>query len=190
MSRSPIALCVGHSRRIQGRTEGGAISVSGVSEHAFNSDLARRIRALLEARSIPAFVVTEYEGVGYGSAQAWLARHLEERGAGLALELHFNAATGAARGHEWLHWASSARSERLATSLHAAVAAAFPELPDRGVQAKDRGDRGAEFLRGTHCPAVICEPFFGDNPFDWQVATTRTQDLAAAIAAGLAAYLA
>jgi len=45
------------------------------------------------------------------------------------------------------------------------------------------------FLRGTHCPAVICEPFFGSNPGDWQTAKDKKTNIARAIAEGILEYL-
>jgi N-acetylmuramoyl-L-alanine amidase len=180
-----VAICVGHSRS----GDDGAESVSGVSEWQFNQDLARMVAAELELLGVQSFVVDEYEGNGYGAAMRWVSSHLEQKHASLALELHFNAANGGARGHEWLFWASSKRSSRLATCLLARYQTAFPEIPMRGIKPKTAGDRGAEFLKLTHCPSVICEPFFGDNKEDWQTAISRKPDIARAIAAGIHDYL-
>lgn len=189
MNTPLVALCVGHSRKINGRTEGGAISVDGTSEHAFNKDLAARIHQALRGLDIAAIVEDEYQGAGYGSAQAWLAKYLQERSATLAVELHFNASEGQARGHEWLYWSSSANGKRLAECLRSEFQVHFPGQPDRGIKPKASTDRGSEFLRGTHCPAVICEPFFGDNATDWKIFSNRRNDLANTIAQGIAAYL-
>ena len=41
-----------------------------------------------------------------------------------------------------------------------------PDTKTRGIKERKSG-RGSEFLRQTPCPAVICEPFFGDNEGDW-----------------------
>lgn len=189
-SPATIALCVGHSRLIGQRREGGAQSITGASEWTFNADLARLIAAELhDTHRLLPVIIDLYEGNGYSSAQRWLAAHL--RGLGnirLAVELHFNSSDSpAASGHEWLCWHSSSAGHAAAMHLHLAMSAAFPELPARGVKPRDGGDRGAEFLRLTPCPAVIAEPFFGSCPGDWKLATGAKITLARAIAAGIAA---
>lgn len=180
-----VAICVGHSR-IGDR---GAVSAGGVSEHSYNAELAKMVKAELDALNVPSFIVDFYEGGSYGGAMRWLADHIERKHASLAIEQHFNASDGSGNGHEWLHWSSSVKSSMLAESLDKAFTAAFPEIKRRGVKPKKPGDRGALFLSETHCPAVIAEPFFGDNPDDWRVATERKGDIAKAIAAGIREYL-
>jgi N-acetylmuramoyl-L-alanine amidase len=180
-----VAICVGHSRS----GDDGAVSIGHISEWHFNQALSVVVAEELEKLGVPNFIVDEYEGNGYGSAMRWVADTLEQKHASLALELHFNASDGGARGHEWLFWSSSKRSSRLATCLLARYQAAFPEVPMRGIKPKKSGDRGAEFLRLTHCPSVICEPFFGDNQQDWEIASPRIPDIARAIAAGVHDYL-
>jgi N-acetylmuramoyl-L-alanine amidase len=179
-----VAICVGHSRT----GDNGAASVDGMSEWKFNDPLADEIVKILGELGVPAFKLNSYEGKSYGGAMRWVAANLEQKHASLAVELHFNAANGVARGHEWLFWSGSKRSSRLATCLLARYQAAFPEIPLRGIKPKTAGDRGAEFLKLTHCPAVICEPFFGDNQEDWKIATDRKSDIARAIAAGIHDY--
>lgn len=185
-----VALCVGHSRLAGTRAEGGALSVTGVSEWEYNSRLARRIaEELHDVHGVSALVIDRYEGGGYGSAMAWLGQTLREEGdIALAVELHFNAFDGKARGHEWLHWATSAKGKRAATELHLAFSLAFSpgQIPPRGVKPKDATDRGARFLRDTHCPAVIAEPFFGDSREDWKTAKDFPACIARAMARGIA----
>lgn len=191
MSTAPlVALCVGHSRQINGKPEGGAVSVGNVSEHTFNTALAQRVRVLLSEAGISSFVVSKYEGSGYSSAQSWLGKHLQERGATLALELHFNSSSSpASEGHEWLHYKSSSKGKALAQSLKDSMCHNFPTRISRGVKTPDNG-RGDAFLQRTPCPAVICEPFFGSNPAEWSIfSSTHIEDLAHAIAQGIADYL-
>ena len=186
-----VAICVGHSRRIHDSVEGGAVSVDGTNEWTFNSELANRIRVALALEHVSCVVVDKYEGDGYGAAQRWLAKFLKDRGATLAIELHFNSADDpAAHGHEWLCWVGSSRGLRLAHWLDTAMRETFPNMKARGVKPLSGGDRGAEFLRGTHCPACIAEPLFGSSPSDWKVATEQKQEIAEAISAGIVKYLA
>jgi len=65
----------------------------------------------------------------------------------------------------------------------------FPEFTSRGIKGRMRGSRGASYLRLTHCPAVIAEPFFGtcEDP-DWLLATQHKEGIARSIAGGLELY--
>jgi len=51
------------------------------------------------------------------------------------------------------------------------------------------GDRGSEFLHGTHCPSVICEIGFGSNQKDWDIMVDKKNEIARAIAHGIMDYL-
>lgn len=189
MSSPRVAICVGHSRQIDGRAEGGAVSAGNVSEHKFNTGLASFLVAKLGALGIDAFTVSRYSGDGYTAAQKWLGKYLKERGATLAIELHFNSAAEAAHGHEWLHYKSSPRGKAFAACLATAMADHFPKLKSRGFHPPENG-RGDEFLRLTPCPAVICEPFFGSNNAEWQFFSTRQSELADAIVDGIKTFIA
>ncbi len=185
-----VGLCIGHSRLINGRPEGGAVAADGTNEWHYNLGLAEMIAGFLMEQRIPSVTVAKYDGTGYGSAQRWLAGHLEDIGVTVAVELHFNAADDpAANGHEWLYWHASANGKRLATSLDAEICLQQTGTKRRGPKPRFAGDRGAEFLRFTHCPAVICEPFFGSNAGDWQAAQTHKAKIARGIAEGIADYL-
>lgn len=43
--------------------------------------------------------------------------------------------------------------------------------------------------RLTHCPAVICEPFFGTNHGDWLTAKAKQARIAKAMAEGIMEFL-
>lgn len=191
MNNPLAAICIGHSRAVNGRHEGGAVAADGATnEWTYNSALAPLIVSALARQRIAAVIVDAYEGHGYGAAQRWLATHLKELGVILAVELHFNDSDDAgASGHEWLYWHSSAKGKRLAESLSDEFCLGMPEIRMRGAKALGPNDRGAEFLKGTHCPAVICEPFFGSNRSNWSAAVLGRQKIANAIAEGIAEYL-
>lgn len=180
-----IGICVGHSRR----GDQGATAVNGTTEWTYNNGLAERLRWKLESLGVRSFVLNAYDADSYGAAMRWVAGELEKRHATLAVELHFNSATGTAQGHEWLYWATSKNSHDLAESISKEFSTRFPVRKSRGAKGKVSGDRGAEFLRLTHCPAVICEPFFGGNPDEWQFASTHQDEIAEAIAHGIMNYL-
>jgi N-acetylmuramoyl-L-alanine amidase len=166
-NQAKIAICIGHSRSIGGKRDGGATSVTGVSEWAYNRELGRTLQEKLLAEGIKSFIVDSYRGNGYTDSMKWLASHLKAEGATHALELHFNAAAGTARGHEVLYWNSSEKGQKMAIYIENNFRRWFPEQIPRGAKSRSSGDRGGEFLKLTHCPSVIVEPFFGDNVDDW-----------------------
>lgn len=164
-----VAICVGHSRRKRGRIEGGAVSLGGISEHEFNSDIAVRLRAKLSSYGIQSEVFDDYPGSGYTAAMQHLASDIRKYGADIAIELHFNDAdSNDANGYEYLCWHTSTKGRRLATIFLSEHGRKFPSRKARGVVRIDsEKKKGGGFLRHTHCPAVICEPFFGRNPAEW-----------------------
>lgn len=177
-----IAICVGHSRG-----DGGAISVGGMNEWHYNRVLGGNIVQILRDRWIPAMLIDRYAQTGYGRAMEMLATSLKGQRVEMAVELHFNSATSAAAtGHEWLYWQSSVPGRALAQCLDRRMSEAFPKHKRRGLKPiVSENDRGGGFLKKTHCPAVICEPFFGTNVDDWRLATKCRDALALVIADGI-----
>jgi N-acetylmuramoyl-L-alanine amidase len=183
-----IAICIGHSRS----GDKGAVSVTGMTEHAFNTRLGNDVAALLTNIGHPVEVITHYEGHCYTAAQKWLGEYLKKQNATLAIELHFNSADNPkAQGYEYLHHEDSHRGRDLATALHSAHRVRFAGNVNRGIKPIAPGGRGFEFLRRTPCPAVICEPFFGSNEVEWTLYNKETgrDRLAEAYAAGIRAFL-
>lgn len=159
-----IALCLGHGRA----GDEGAVSVAGVSEEEYNLPLIEAIESRLIACGVRVVVIPFYEGNSYGEAMRWLAGHLLKLGVTAAIEFHFNASDGKARGHEVLHWKNSVRGVQLASCVLSALDLALPTHASRGLKPKTAVDRGALFLALTHCPVIIAESFFGDNPEEWE----------------------
>ena len=180
-----IALAVGHSRKIGNRLDGGAVSVGDVSEWEYNTQLADMIQDILEGQGHTVEIWESYAGKSYGGAMAWLADDIKEWGADCAIELHFNAATPGANGHEWLYWQSSDKGRLLAASINKAFMDTGLPIKQRGIKALNHNSRGALFCRLTHCPAVIAEPFFGSNSDDWAIATSQKATIAEGIASGI-----
>tara|TARA_S200002703_G_scaffold28966_1_gene24772 strand:+ start:305 stop:859 length:555 start_codon:yes stop_codon:yes gene_type:complete len=176
-----IAICVGHSRP----NDSGAASVTGVTEWDYNSQLADMIGKRL---SVSHKIYSTYKGTNYWSAMKWLAKTIRNDGAEAAIELHFNAATPKATGHEWLYWKTSEKGRLFARALRDSFEDCFPQLRSRGIKEKGKGSRGAGFLRLTHCPAVIAEPFFGSNTEDFDLALKNMEGIATSIASGLELY--
>lgn len=185
-----IAICVGHSRPKNNHPEGGAVSVGNVNEWTFNSGLSGMIHDRLKARGLESYVLNRYEGGGYTTAMRWVATNLKLEGATVAVELHFNSSDDPkSNGHEWLYWHSSVKGKALAESMDRQMKSKVAEIKARGAKPRFRGDRGAEFLTLTHCPAIIAETGFGSNAWDWGVMVAKKEQIADAIASGLADWL-
>ena len=179
-----IALAIGHSRS----GDNGAVSVGGVSEHAFNTDIGERTKAILDRNGIESEVITEYIGGSYSVAMSWVAERIRDIKADLAVELHFNSASPSANGHEFLYWKTSTNGKKLAESFAKAYGENFPlsrARQDAGTLGISGGERGSQFLKKTHCPSVILEPFFGSNAIEWEAAKTSPERIANAYAAAI-----
>lgn len=171
------ALIVGHSK-----TDGGAANHDGTTnEYAFNDALAGNIIGLVRPEICG---VTIIHRIGGYSA---LPGRVNATGADFAIEMHFNAANGKASGTEVLFWHQSKRGKLLAWLLQEKLKPAL-NLPDRGIKPRLVDGRGGYLLAHTSMPCVIAEPFFGDNPHDWQRATKLNDRLAAAYAATIETY--
>lgn len=185
-----IAICIGHSRH----GDNGAKSVGNVSEHTFNTVLGRHTREKLLSLGIPSIVVDYYDGGSYSAAMTWLAARLRALQAKAAIELHFNSGPSNAQGHEYLYWHSSLRGQALARSLASVHQSRFMHSAirrNKGTLAiKTTAERGGQFLKKTHCPAVIAEPFFGSNKAEWLHATSHVHEYADTLAQAIADWLA
>ena len=180
------AVCIGHSRKINGRIDGGAYSPHlKMNERTFNLKVAEEMKRLDSS----IVIIDAYEGAGYSSAMRWLADKIKREECDLAIELHFNSAHPDAKGHEWLYWHASKRGEWLAWCFRESFSETFPEIFRRGIKACFADSRGADFLRFTHCPALICEPFFGSNGWDCAVIDKKGHKaVASAYVSALAKY--
>ena len=124
-----IGICVGQSRLVNGRVEGGAVSVGGQNEWTYNVHLAELIARHLRDNGLESIVVSQYEGMSYGSAQTWLAAFLRAKGVTAAIELHFNSSDDPkANGHEMLYWHSSKKGFALANAIENNFLLQVPEL--------------------------------------------------------------
>jgi N-acetylmuramoyl-L-alanine amidase len=170
-----IAICIGHSRKIKGRYDGGAYSPwLDITERNFNLQVASHLSKHLAQNGIPSQVINDYAGSGYGSAMQDAADQIKAMHASVAIELHFNSAFSGASGHEWLYWCSSAKGKALAQAFSAQFGKDHPDIKARGAKAITAQDRGGAFLRCTHCPSVILEPFFGSSQSDCQQITPES----------------
>lgn len=159
-----VAICVGHSRK----GDKGAVNVKGDSEWKYNSKVAKALKKELTKRGIDSKVYSSYEGKTYRASMDFIKGKLKEDKAELALELHFNAYTGRAKGCSMLYSSSKKDSKKLAEELQFSVLKDFDTI-DRGTKGLNKGNRGFLFTDNYHIPAVLCEPFFGDNKQDCEL---------------------
>lgn len=167
-----IALVIGHSPN-----DPGAVNTNyKISEWKYNSGLAEQVAALVSnahVTVIPGDDTNEY-----------IARINRER-FDCALELHCNGAENPnATGTETLFWHNSMFGEFMAEKIQARVVEALG-LRNRGLKEIFRGQRGWPFLMGTHCPAVIAEPFFITTDLDLKIGLKKRSFLVSAYVAAL-----
>mgnify|MGYP003143506677 CR=1 FL=1 len=175
-----IGICIGHSRR----GDKGAYTTppDSISEYDFNKALVPLIVPYLE---VPYRVYDDYQASSYVGAVNFISRKLKEDGATACVELHFNAASPSANGHEWLYWETSTGGKRLAKSFKDTMDTEYPELVSRGAKSRTHRQRGSLFLRKTPCYACIAEPFFGSNSTDVGVIMSDLSRLASVYAEGI-----
>lgn len=109
-------------------------------------------------------------------------------GAHVYLACHLNAGRGS---YARLEYIAGAAAVPLAQAIEAELVADFPEILSANLVALSPGQRGAvcieEFRRDR--PALILEPFFGDNPrMQGLMTTARLLAIGEAIGAGVAKW--
>jgi N-acetylmuramoyl-L-alanine amidase len=192
-----IAISAGHN---QGT---GAVAMNGEGEWIWNTVVIRYFEKLMKEAGHKVIVYHRDESLSYGKAMRKLAQQIKGNECDLALELHFNhASTARAKGYEFLHWWGSKRSEFLAQCLGFSFGGKFSTMTRRGQnkgarsvwyhrwnEAKAYSGRGGAYLFKTHCPAVICEPFFGSNYADCERVQSSPKKYAESLVEGVVNYL-
>jgi N-acetylmuramoyl-L-alanine amidase len=145
-----IAIVVGHDS-----IEQGAFSnLLKKSEFAYYSELVKLLPFDIYYRSTKG---------GYKSKMEELAKQINGKGYNAVIELHYNSFNGVANGSEALYFNGSNIGKRYAEILAEGVAKEYGSTR-RGAKAiSQTNDRGYWFLKLMDGPAVIYEPFFGDN---------------------------
>lgn len=164
--------------------------MDGVTEHDWADAVVRELSEALTEAGIPCIVDERSDALGYEASMRAIAKRAKQGNAACLLEIHFNSAAvqpgyAAPARTEVLHWPGSVRGESLALLLAGRLDAAIrPHHPARqswrviaqdrswsaaGVNAKGQPvPAGAPLyaLSLPHCPAVIVESHFGNNPKD------------------------
>lgn len=164
-----FGLVIGHSRFINGRRDGGAESAGGVQEWDFNSVVARIVKRELERNGHVVNIYDTNPASGYTKAMVWIGEKMKKDQVECAVEMHFNHFDGIndnkGHGHEYLFWHTSAKGRVLAQCFNKASNEITRDVVERPILPR-RDGRGAAFLENTYCPAVVAEPFFGDDDWD------------------------
>uniref|UniRef100_A0A6H1ZIV1 Putative N-acetylmuramoyl-L-alanine amidase n=1 Tax=viral metagenome TaxID=1070528 RepID=A0A6H1ZIV1_9ZZZZ len=161
------ALIIGHKESSQ-----GAVSPSGITEFAYNQELAKLIKKYVERAEVVIVYRRTYEQ---------LPDDVNQIKPDFAISLHCNAFNKKASGSETLFYNGSSKGKALAQKLQTAIVKVLG-LPDRGIKAKTSEDRGGYLLRYVKAPVVLIEPFFIDNPNDFAVGVDKKNVLAGVIA--------
>lgn len=190
---------VGHSTDKPGAEIGvsadGVWHGSGIHEHEWSRELARRLTGRLE--KFPSMVPIIFERALKGSYQARMldiCQRVNRSPAELVISLHFNAMPsgykGSQSGGEALHYPGSVRGAHAADCLGRACAYGVGN-PFRGAKGQARSWAASTvdpvtlqpipdgpplyILTHTKAPAVILEPFYGDHSGD-TIAATESRD--------------
>lgn len=178
-----IALDIGHT---SGKDQ-GAVSKSGLSEHAFWRQYAPMLRQLIINAGHGCQIFRRED---HGGTVAKECAAINSYGADIAISLHLNSALSPAckGGHEIVHYDGSTRGKTLAWSLDSEFDK-LTWLADRNIRTPYEG-RGDAFLSGTKCPAVIVEAAFlsVDNDVANLNNPARAEAICHAIVAGINSY--
>lgn len=167
-----LAIVVGHNAGAQ-----GAVRVTdGRTEFDWNGDLAALIHDI-DPNSVRVFY--RKSSGGYRAEIRRVYAEVDDYGADLSMELHFNGASPAARGCETLS-SGTEQSLRLANIVQRQIIEVLP-VADRGVKIRGRDGRGGFSLWAGRTPAVLLEPYFGSNTDDCHLADDYKSVLAQAI---------
>lgn len=173
-----IAIVVGHNARSQ-----GAVGAGGVTEFAFNSQLAPLIVDALRDAGHAGKVFNRQPRRSYSAQIRKVYGETDAWGADATIELHFNAAANdRATGCLTLSSGTDG-SMALARAVHPAMRDVMGNEDD-GIRTLShaRAGRGALSLWSGRAPAILVEPFFGRHPGMMDRAFERLDVLAEAIA--------
>jgi flagellum-specific peptidoglycan hydrolase FlgJ len=141
-------------------------------EYFWNTELAKWIVEEATAANIRAKIFYR-DDVGvtgaYKQVRAWSPK--------ATVELHFNAASGTARGTETIY--GGAKSLAWAETLQAEIVKLYDRQGklNRGLEDRSNDGRGKLSVTQIH-PSALIEPFFGDNPDDCNLAVEHKRRLA------------
>jgi N-acetylmuramoyl-L-alanine amidase len=143
-----IAVVVGHDQ-----IEQGAFSnILKQSEYAYYSELVKLLPFDIYYRSTRG---------SYMDKMRELASRVNGKGYTLIVELHFNSFNGKANGTEALYYHKSTTGKRWAEIYCKNICKEYGTV-NRGAKGISGGN-GFGFVNSMDAPAIVLEPFFGDN---------------------------
>jgi len=156
-----IAITVGHSFK-----SGGAVGSAGLSEWNFNNQLALDVYMQLDNPTL--YRVFYRDELRYIPAMNKLHKEIDEWGAKIDIEMHFNASRNKdAEGSEVLY--RSQRGKIVAQIIQNKIVQNLVGTVNRGVKQRLTG-RGSYGLKIGKSISVIVEPFFAEEQrfFDYK----------------------
>lgn len=178
-----VAIVIGHNMNT------GAVAHDGSDEWTTRKLVAEELQDFLGLCGVESRIFIRNGSLSYGNAMREHGRNINNWGADVAIELHFNSAGSSATGTEFICCSSSGRA--LAETLVKSWKIFYPEMVlrrDEGVYYKTSG-RGVGFCRATKAPAVVYEPFFASNSEDWVKFKGLAKKEASALGNGIVEYL-
>lgn len=152
---SKLGIVVGHNSQAQGAVR----SDTGESEFVFNSRVAKHMQRYAR-RAYPDMetrVFFRRPGAGYSAQIEEVYGETDRWGADLTTELHFNA-TG---GGSLMLTSGTPTSMKFAQNTQDMIVSRFGQQDD-GISTR-RDGRGSKSLITGRAPAILVEPFHGDN---------------------------
>lgn len=149
-----IAIVIGHDKN----NPGAWSPILKNSEYIYNSEVASYLGDVADIYKRPL-------GGGYTSQMKKLAEELNPKNYDLVVELHYNKydnkANGTGDGCEAVIYPNS--SSKKAAQMFCDMIVDHYDVDNRGVKEHGKGERGYGFLSLMSAPAIIVEPFFGDE---------------------------
>ena len=159
-----LGIVVGHNKRRQGAVATGPIDEP---EFVYNSEIAAIMTDLASDLGLEARVFKrKHRGSTRREIEAVYAE-TDDWSADVTIELHFNAFNRSVSGTETL-CGPSQLSFQTADAVHRRLVELFDRdaRGDRRIKTYRPGIRGGASLISGRAPAVLVEPFFGDNTSD------------------------
>jgi len=168
-----VAIIVGHDVQEQ-----GAVGVENISEYVFNSVLAREIVDKIgDDDNVKIF--KRSHGLSYTQAVRKVHGEVDNWGAFLDIELHFNSAENKeAKGHLIVY--ATTRAKKYAEELSKSFSI-FLNTRNRGIEHRTKGN-GVGGLRAGKSISLIAEPFFGVEQSSFREGRMERENLVSAYA--------
>ena len=145
-----VAIVVGHDK-----IEQGAFSnLLKQSEFAYHTEVAKHLQFDIYNRPTSG---------NYYQKMVALSNEINAKDYDLVIELHYNSFNGVANGCEALYFNGSNVGKRYAEVFCAEVVKEYGSVNRGAKPIGKQNERGFWFLKLMDKPALILEPFFGDN---------------------------